>query len=258
MAQHTILPPGANPDRFRSLDEVQRAMRQVGLESSNLIFGIDFTKSNTWTGERTFRNQCLHAILPNQFNPYQQAMDICGRTLDPFDDDGLIPCFGFGDAGTTDKGVFPFNPDGSPCIRIQGVLRRYCEIVQNVRMSGPTSFEPIIRKAMEIVGQTRQYHILVIICDGEVNSVVPTRDAIIAASQYPLSIVCVGVGDGPFGVLEHFDDQLTQSKFDNFQFVNFYQIMSNPRVENYDVEFACKALNEIPDQFLACRRLGYI
>ncbi len=30
--------------------QVQQALSQAGLESSNLIVGIDFTKSNEWTG----------------------------------------------------------------------------------------------------------------------------------------------------------------------------------------------------------------
>ena len=42
------------PDRFQTIEEVQKAVRAAGLESSNLIIGVDFTKSNTWTGEKTF------------------------------------------------------------------------------------------------------------------------------------------------------------------------------------------------------------
>lgn len=30
--------------------QVTAALREAGLESSNLIVGIDFTKSNEWTG----------------------------------------------------------------------------------------------------------------------------------------------------------------------------------------------------------------
>jgi E3 ubiquitin-protein ligase RGLG len=33
-----------------ALLQVTEALAQAGLESSNLIVGIDFTKSNEWTG----------------------------------------------------------------------------------------------------------------------------------------------------------------------------------------------------------------
>ncbi|KAG2293759.1 hypothetical protein Bca52824_040428 [Brassica carinata] len=37
-------------DNNRSIDEVASALSHAGLESSNLIVGIDVTKSNDWTG----------------------------------------------------------------------------------------------------------------------------------------------------------------------------------------------------------------
>ena len=40
----------AIPDQYQSLEEVTQALRLAGLESSNLILGIDFTISNTETG----------------------------------------------------------------------------------------------------------------------------------------------------------------------------------------------------------------
>lgn len=50
----------------------------------------------TFTGKRSFNRRSLHAI-GNIPNPYEQAISIIGRTLTPFDEDNLIPCFGFGD-----------------------------------------------------------------------------------------------------------------------------------------------------------------
>ena len=41
-------------DRFESIDEVQNALREAGLESSDLIVAIDLTKSNEWSGKHSF------------------------------------------------------------------------------------------------------------------------------------------------------------------------------------------------------------
>jgi len=47
-------------------------------------------------GARSYNRRCLHHI-GDGFNPYEQAISIIGKTLAAFDEDNLIPCFGFGD-----------------------------------------------------------------------------------------------------------------------------------------------------------------
>ncbi|KAK1350627.1 hypothetical protein POM88_054662 [Heracleum sosnowskyi] len=243
---------------------VTEALARAGLESSNLIVGIDFTKSNEWTGARSYQRRSLHH-LGDSLNPYEQAISTIGRTLSAFDEDNLIPCYGFGDATTHDQDVFSFFPDDKPCTGFEEALTRYREIVPRIRLAGPTSFAPVIETAIGIVNETgRQYHVLLIIADGQVTRSVDTNPgklssqeqstiaAIVEASKYPLSIILVGVGDGPWDMMMQFDDNIPTRAFDNFQFVDFIEIMSkNVPIFQKETEFALAALMEIPSQYKA-------
>jgi hypothetical protein len=48
-----------------------------------VIIGIDYTKSNNWTGSKTFGGKCLHDLSPFQMNPYQQAIHTIGQVFPP-------------------------------------------------------------------------------------------------------------------------------------------------------------------------------
>ncbi|KDP31007.1 hypothetical protein JCGZ_11383 [Jatropha curcas] len=258
-------------DNYNSLEQVTDALARSGLESSNLIVGIDFTKSNEWTGARSFNRRSLHHI-GDDLNPYEQAISIIGKTLSSFDEDNLIPCFGFGDASTHDQEVFSFYPDERFCNGFEEVLSRYKELVPHLRLAGPTSFAPVIEMAITIVEQScGQYHVLVIIADGQVTRSVDTQhghlspqekgtvEAIVKASEYPLSIILVGVGDGPWDMMKEFDDNIPARAFDNFQFVNFTDIMSkNVDRSRKEAEFALAALMEIPSQYKATLELNIL
>ncbi|XP_047341095.1 E3 ubiquitin-protein ligase RGLG2-like [Impatiens glandulifera] len=261
-------------DNYTNLEQVSDALARSGLESSNLIVGIDFTKSNEWTGARSFHRRSLHHINNGEqgMNPYEQAISIIGQTLSSFDDDNFIPCFGFGDASTHDQEVFSFYPMERFCNGFEEVLNRYRELVPQLHLAGPTSLAPIIEMAASIVEQSGgQYHVLLIIADGQVTRSIntvkgqlspqekKTVEAIVKASEYPLSIILVGVGDGPWDMMREFDDNIPARAFDNFQFVNFTEIMSK-QVERSrkEAEFALAALMEIPAQYRASVELNLL
>jgi len=255
------------PDRFTSISQVQQAVRAAGLESSNLILGVDFTKSNTWTGRRSFGGLCLHDTDTPTLNPYQRVIDVVGRTLEEFDDDKLIPAYGFGDSSTGDRACFPFHDGDRPSHGVAAVLERYTEITKTISLAGPTSFAPVIREAIRIVREEECYHILVIVADGQVTDASPTGEtaqAIIEASDYPLSIVVVGVGDGPWDVMETYDDELPERRFDNFQFVDFNAVCHPKRGAQalepgeQEARFALHALMEVPDQYAFIKEYGLL
>ncbi|KAL0353363.1 UNVERIFIED_CONTAM: E3 ubiquitin-protein ligase RGLG4 [Sesamum angustifolium] len=275
---------GFIPDNFTSVDQVTAALRESGLESSNLILGIDFTKSNEWTGWCFIQQPCLHAVGDTP-NPYEKAISIIGKTLAPFDEDNLIPCFGFGDATTHDQEVFSFHSDHSPCHGFEEVLACYRRIetidfsLANFTFSqghglflGPTSYGPVVDAAVDIVERSGgQYHVLVIIADGQVTRSVNTSDAelspqeektinsIVNASLHPLSIILVGVGDGPWEDMKRFDDKIPARELDNFQFVNFTDIMSKHTSSSAkEAAFALAALMEIPIQYRAAKEFGLL
>ncbi|CAI0428169.1 unnamed protein product [Linum tenue] len=225
-------------DNFNSLNQVISALREAGLESSNLILGVDFTKSNEWSGRYSFHRKSLHAV-GSVTNPYEQAISIIGRTLSPFDEDNLIPCFGFGDVSTRDEYVFSFYPDHRPCRGFEEALARYREIIPHLQLSGSlVTRNPGIPRGS---------------CSPQEQA---TLNSIVAASYYPLSIVLVGVGDGPWDAMKQFDDNIPHRAFDNFQFVNFTKIMSEKKdTSKKEADFALAALMEIPLQYRATQSL---
>lgn len=246
------------PDRFATYDDVEEALRSSGLESSQLVIGVDFTKSNLWTGKRTFNGRSLHDVQDQTApTPYVEALTIIANALWSFDDDHLIPAYGFGDEATRNKRVFSFEEDGQPCKGLPRVLERYQEIASSVCLSGPTSFAPLIRQAIQLVRETNEYHILLILADGQVEPqpcVQETTEAIVEASNYALSIIMVGVGDGPWDLMDKFDDELPQRRFDNFQFVDFNTVFHKYPEERREAAFACHALMEVPDQYQAIKK----
>lgn len=255
-------------DRFESIEEVQKALRESGLESSELILCLDLTKSNEWSGTESFGGLSLHCTGPQvTTNPYKSVVSIMCKSLAAFDDDQMIPTYGFGDVLSKDHSLLNFDPRGQPIHGLENVLRAYNWLIPHVKLSGPTSFAPAIYHAINIVrGANGSYHILVIIADGQVtpgSCLDQTAAAICEASHYPLSIVMVGVGDGPWEQMAEFDDKIPERRFDNFQFLEFTALSKRAAAQGYnagrwEAEFALAALMEIPDQFKAISGLDLL
>ena len=261
------------PDSFETLGEVQGALRSRGLRACSLVVAVDFTKSNEWTGKQSFDGRCLHALAPPPaLNPYERVLGVIARTLAPFDDDGLIPCFGFGDSTTGDAAVFSFFDDDAPARGGAALLSRYRQLAPTVALAGPTSFGPAIRAATSCALRNRnEFTLLLLVADGQVTrsadtppgrlspQEADTAAALVAASQCAsLAVIMVGVGDGPWDTMRAFDDALPQRQFDNWQFVQLSALRGRPGTAAWDAEFALASLMEVPEQYATVKRLGLL
>ncbi|GIQ83181.1 hypothetical protein KIPB_004458, partial [Kipferlia bialata] len=243
--------------------ELTGALRAAGLESSQLVVGIDMSASNSWTGKKSY-GRSLHDWTPGS-TPYEDAITLVGPILENFDEDNIIPAFRFGDSFTTDQSVMPLSPSGvADCNGVAGVIQAYREAVVSVKMSGPTTMAPMIDQAIALCQQTNEYHILIILTDGDISSKQRDAAAVLRARDYPLSIIAMGLGDGPFDVLEHFDDHLKKKgsgkDWDNFQFVPFTHLQQTVfnKCERPDLTLATAVLQEVPEQFKTIKRFGLL
>lgn len=264
-------------DRFETWAALQQGLREAGLESSELIFAVDVTKSNTWNGNKCYDGKSLHHPFPGSdvkqqyqavkvVNPYTFVMNAVAKTLAAFDDDQQIPAYYFGDSVTNEKSVASFFMKDGAGHGIESVIDAYSQVMPHLQFSGGTSFAPAIEKAMEIVRSTGKYHILVILTDGQVDNMERERKAVAKASELPLSICILGIGDSMFENMHELDNGDYGRKFDNLQFVDVKQVLGpkwcqrihEPLAEREALDLATAVLMEIPEQFKAIKKLNLL
>ena len=199
------------------------------------MLAVDFTKSNSWTGKVSFGGRCLHDTSAGTPNPYERVVSVLGRTVEHMlgrgSDAAAVPppllCWGFGDASTGDSAVFSFLDGNRPAAGFNHALERYRQLASSVVLAGPTSFGPAIRAATAAtLERGNPFTVLVLIADGQVTRSADTPvgelspqeadtiDALVAASAVaPLAVIMIGVGDGPWEMMQRFDDLIPDRSF---------------------------------------------
>ena len=218
-----------------------------------MCVAIDFTGSN---GDPR-RPGTLHYIHGDgKLNDYEKALSAVGSIVARYDSDQKFPVLGF---GAKYGGVINhcFQVGRTPEVSgIAGILDAYRETFKTgLTMSGPTLFAEVItlaaaqarskQEAAKRIGQ-QAYTILLIVTDGAVSDVNGTKRAIAAASDAPLSIVIVGIGNADFSAMQFLDDFQMQEGGgrDICQFVEFSRHASNK------ISLTQATLDEIPDQLV--------
>eukprot|EP01083_Nonionella_stella_P291688 992340_1 len=183
-----------------------------GAVDMSLMVAIDFTGSNGHPAD----HQSLHHIYGNKPSQYQHAIRQIGNIVSVYDSDQKFPVWGFGAhfsnvlvGGQYWNGVkhnfnLNFNPNDPEVAGVYGIEQCYLQSIQNnvFALSGPTLFQPILRKAHRIANiahndfikdknnklQPVSYFILLIITDGIINDMKQTKDEIVAISNEKLPL----------------------------------------------------------------------
>ncbi|TNJ26215.1 Copine I [Giardia muris] len=248
-------------DYYKNYDELTAAIRKAGVESMQMVVGIDFSKSNEWTGEKSY-GRGLHDLGVKE-TPYEKALRIMSRIVHEFDEDDIYPVYRFGCINTKSSSVLPLLYPTQEDPHFHGfdeVCKAYRQIAPHIEMSGPTTFAPMIYQAIEICKTCpRQFFLLLLLTDGDVSDMEQDCKAIVDASHYPLAISAIGIGDGPFDKMKFFDDKVKGRKFDNFQFVNMTEVEKKAaKKENPELILATSLIQEVPSQYSFCKKLGYL
>merc|ERR1712043_27892 len=95
------------------------------------------------------------------------------------------------------------------CSGVEGLLAAYRHSLQSVELWGPKNFSPIINHVSKFAqayqGDGKQYFVLLILTDGIITDLDATISSIVSASNLPLSIVIIGVGNEDFSAMDALD-----------------------------------------------------
>jgi hypothetical protein len=159
----------------------------------------------------------LHYLDDNS-NQYMQALKALGLILENYDTDKKYPIYGFGGKLPQQHSVchcFALNGDiYDPEVQgIEGCINAYKSSIQKCGLFGPTHFSSVLKqtndycasKKYEESQYNQRYNILIILTDGEILDVNQTHHELVESSEYPLSVIIIGIGEAEFGVMETLD-----------------------------------------------------
>uniref|UniRef100_A0A803KPI7 Copine C-terminal domain-containing protein n=1 Tax=Chenopodium quinoa TaxID=63459 RepID=A0A803KPI7_CHEQI len=134
-------------------------------------------------------------------NAYLQVLKDIGRAIEHYDSDRRFPAWCFG--GKLTGKCCPASTWNriQPIVKgVEGILEAYRSALAEVKFHSPTSLSEVIEKASSFVSEPcdrncRKYYVLLIVTNGDLLGIQDTIDSLVKASNLPLSILIVGVGD---------------------------------------------------------------
>jgi len=208
----------------------------------DLMVAVDFSSSNGVSRE-------------DQREEYEKAIIAIGDIVTRYDTDKMYPVWGF---GKEFEGVVRhlFQVGNSDKVSgLSGILEAYkstfdmgesvsepvvlTQVMQQAAKSAKSNLQEALNKNM------MSYSILVILTNGNVESVAKTKQKLRQISDAPLSVIIIGIGENSFVDMDELDDfQEEEGGRDICNFVAFDSTRNRS-------EFTRAALNEVQDQLVS-------
>ncbi|KAL4584676.1 hypothetical protein LXL04_009284 [Taraxacum kok-saghyz] len=229
----------------------------------NFMVAIDFTASN---GNPRLPDSLHYIDHSGRPNAYQKAILEVGEVLQCYDSDKKFHAWGFGARPIDGPVSHCFNLNGSSghseVEGIQGIMNAYASALFNVTLAGPTLFGPVITSAAMIASHSlaaneRKYFVLLIITDGVITDLQETKDALVNASDLPLSVLIVGVGGADYKEMEVLDGdkgERLESTTGRVATRDIVQFVPFRDVQGGEISVVQSLLEELPSQFLSFMR----
>lgn len=131
--------------------------------------------------------------------------------IEPYDYDKNFPVFGFGGIprhmsinSVSHCFALNGNPSNPEIAGIFGILEAYKANQRQIGLGGPTLFAPLLEQFLQYVkgfANYTVYQVLLILTDGAIHDMPRTKELVVELSNYPCSIIIVGVGNADFSAM---------------------------------------------------------
>ena len=199
-------------------------------------------------------------------NQYTTAIRSVGDIIEDYDTDKQFPALGFGAKipprnEVSHEFFLNLSTQNNPyCAGVEGLLAAYRHSLQTIELWGPTNFSPVINHVSKFAeayqADGKQYFVLLILTDGIITDLDATMSSIISASNLPLSVIIIGVGNEDFSAMDALDSDgkllraggRTAAR-DIVQFVELRKFLARDGTWSKE-DLAKEVLAEIPKQLV--------
>lgn len=221
----------------------------------NFITGIDYTNST----DPPNNSHSLHYSAINSPNHYENLISSFGSILSYYDYEQLFLLFGIGakkDPSQEMIDCFPLTmKDNTKVKGIKNVIQVYKESISKMIQGDALNLAPIINESISIIRKEidegmNKYYILLLLINTSCRDIQDMKNALVKASEYPISIIIVGIGEGNFDEMERLnkdDNQIINSNGDKIKrdFVQFCLLNKYNHKNNNQVKLYGKLVNEV-------------